>query len=50
MLIVENVLNFTTEHFVAGVFIDLRKTFETVEYNILTQNLENYGVRGIAKD
>ena len=37
-------------HFVAIVFIDLKKTFDTVDYTALTQKLEYYSVRGIAKD
>ena len=51
MSIIENIeARLDDNEFLVGVFADLEKTFDTVDYKILFGKLEHYGVRSIAKD
>ena len=38
------------KQFVLGVFLDLSNAFDTVDHKILCQNLQCYGIRGLAND
>ena len=53
MAIMELVENITTAmdngKFTIGVFIDLKKAFDTVDHSILITKLDHYGIRGVAK-
>ena len=51
MSITENIqARLDDNEFAAGVFADLKKAFETIDHKIIIRKVENYGVRGIAKD
>ena len=39
--------NMDNRKYSCGIFIDLKKAFDTVNHEILLAKLENYGVRGV---
>ncbi len=49
MELVEDItLNMDDNMKTAGVFIDLKKVFDTIDHTILIKKLSHYGIRGIA--
>ena len=42
--------NMNSGKFTCGLFIDLKKAFDTVDHYILLQKLDFYGIRGIVND
>ena len=51
MSITENIQTQLDEgKYCAGVFVDFKKAFDTVDHNILLRKLDYYGIRGIANE
>ena len=51
MAVVEKIQKqFDTRNYTVGVFLDLKKAFDTVDHNILLVKLEYFGITGAAKD
>ena len=46
MQLVNQINNFEHNQYTLGVFIDLLKAFNTVNYEILIAKLKNYGITG----
>ena len=51
MSIIEGIQNKLDQgEYAAGVFVDLKKAFDTVDHDILINKLEYYGARGVTKE
>ena len=51
MSITENIQSQLDQNkFCAGVFVDLKKAFDTVDHGILLRKLSHYGIRGIGNE
>ena len=46
----ENAKAIDNKQYVIGVFIDLKKAFDTINHKLLFNKLERYGIRGIVLD
>ena len=42
--------NMESKKFTCGIFIDLKKAFDTVDHSILLSKLNHYGIRGLIHD
>lgn len=51
MEFVENIATaIDKKQYAVGVFVDLRKAFDTINHSLLLQKLECYGIRGVTQN